>query len=392
MTTAERISRWARRFVLVGAGWFAVWQIAVLAGVSHRAVVVIGVLGFVFGTVFGKGYSLVPSYFDRSLATTRLLPVHLFAASLGPALLAVGIETATPTLRIAGAATWLLAVGIFVGTIGATIRDNPLGSETGTGDASGHREALDRTANRFLPIVLGYLLVGSYGLLAAETALPTVFDGYPPRTAHLLAAGGGLLLIFTIGFRLLPRFFVASVERPLAVVVLTSGAVGPAVIAFSLPAGGLFVVGAAVQATAVTGYAVAIGLLFTRSDRRRVGLYGVVAAAGAGVLAVVIGLLFAFDGVTAARVAAHARLNLLGLLGLTIVGVSYQFYPPGVSSQPLVDDRTAALALGLLGGGVLVEVGGTLSGLPMATTVGQVLAAGGGVVHVLVVTAVVAER
>ncbi|WP_336327055.1 hypothetical protein [Halovenus sp. HT40] len=392
MTTAERISRWARRFVLAGAGWFAVWQIAVLAGVSHRTEVVIGLLGFVFGTVFGKGYSLVPSYFDRSLATTRLMPVHLLTAGLGPALLAVGIETATPTLRIAGAATWLLAVLLFVGTIGATIRDNPLGSETGTGDASGHREALDRTANRFLPVVLGYLLVGSYGLLAAETGLPTVFDGYPPRTAHLLAAGGGLLLIFTIGFRLLPRFFVTSVERPLALVVLTAGAVGPAVIAFSLPAGGLFVVGAVLQATAVTGYAVAIGLLFTRSGRRRVGLYGVVAAAGAGLLAVVIGLLFAFDGVTAARVAAHARLNLLGLLGLTIVGVSYQFYPPGVSSQPLVDDPTAYLALGLLGGGLLVEVGGTLGGLPVVTTLGQVLAAGGGVIHLVVVATVIAER
>lgn len=392
MTAAERISRWARRFVLAGAGWFAVWQIAVLAGVSHRTGVVLGLLGFVFGTVFGKGYSLVPSYFDRSLATTRLMPIHLLAAGLGPGLLAVGIETARPTLRTAGAATWLLAVALFVGTIGATIRDNPLGSETGTGDASGHREALDRTANRFLPVVLGNLLLGSYGLLAAETGLPTVFDGYPPRTAHLLAAGGGLLLVFTIGFRLLPRFFVASVERPLAVVVLTAGAVGPVVIAFSLPAGQLFVLGAILQATAVIGYAVAIALLFVRSERRRVGLYGVLAGAGAGVLAAVIGLLFAVDGVTAARIAAHARLNLLGLLGLTIVGISYQFYPPGVSSLPLVDDRTAYFALGLLTAGLFLEVGAILVGPKPAVTVGRALSAGGALVHLLVIGSVIAER
>lgn len=392
MTAAARISRWARRFVLAGAVWLAIWQIAVLAGVSHRSSVMLGLLGFVFQTVFGKAYSLVPSYFDRSLATTRLMPVHLLFANIGPALLVAGIETATPRLQIAGAASWLLAVVLFVGTIGATIRDNPFGSETGTGDASEHRGPLDRTANRFLPVVLGYLLLGSYGLLAAETVLPTVFDGYPPRSSHLLGAGGGVLLVFTIGFRLLPRFFVATVERELALIVLTTGALGPAIIAASLPAGGLFIIGAVLQATAVIGYAVAVGLLFARSDRRRVGLYGVLAGVGAGVLAVAIGLLFAFDGVSAARISAHARLNLLGLLGLTIVGVTYQFYPPGVSSVPLVDDRTAFLALGLLGGGVLVEASAILAGLTPLITLGRALAAGGAVVHLLVVSSVIAER
>lgn len=392
MTAAERISRWARRFVLVGAGWLAIWQGAVLAGVGHRTGVVLGVLGFAFQTIFGKAYSLVPSYFDRSLATTRFMPVHLLLASLGPALLAVGIETARPALRSAGAAAWGLAVGLFVGTIGLTIRDNPLGSETGTGEASGHREPLDRTANLFFPVVLGYLLVGSYGLLAIESGLPPLLDGYPPRTSHLLAAGGGALLIFTIGFRLLPRFFVANVERELALIVLAAGALGPVTVAISLPAGQLFVVGAVLEATAVIGYAGAVAVLFARSDRRRVGLYGALAGAGAGTLAALIGLLFAFDGVTTARIAAHTRLNLLGLLGLTIVGVSYQFYPPGVSSLPLIDDRTALLALALLGGGVLAEAGGLLAGLESVRAGGRALAAGGAVVHLVVIGTVIAER
>lgn len=174
--------------------------------------------------------------------------------------------------------------------------------------------------------------------------------------------------------------------------MLTAGALGPVIIAVSLPTGELFVVGAALQATAVTGYAVSISLLFVRSNRRRVGLYGVLAGAGAGVLAAVIGLLFAVDGVTAARTSAHARLNLLGLLGLTIVGISYQFYPPGVSSWSPVDDQTAVLALGLLGVGLLTEVSGTLGGLNVVTTLGQVVAAGGAVVHLLIVASVIAER
>ncbi|WP_436900753.1 hypothetical protein [Halovenus halobia] len=392
MTAAEVISRWSRRFVLAGAGWLVIWQAGVVLGVSHRAAVVLGLFGFVFQTIFGKAYSLVPSYFDRSLVTTRLLPVHFLLGNLATALLAVGMQTATPALRRLGAMAWAVTICLFVGTLGLTIRTNLVGSETGTGDASSHREPLDRTANRFLPVVLGYVLVGSYGLLAADTALPTLLDGYPPRAAHLLAAGGGVLLLFTVGFRLLPRFFVATVDRRLALVVLTAGALGPAIIALSLPAGQLFAVGAVLQATAVTGYAVAIGVLFTRSERRRVGLYGVLLGAGAGVVGVGLGLLFAVDGVTAPRIAAHARLNLLGLLGMTIVGVTYQFYPPGVSSVSLVDDRTAQLTLALLGGGLLIEVAGILSGMDLVTTLGRTVGTAGAVGHLLIVGSVVAER
>lgn len=392
MTAAERISRWARRFVFAGAVWLVVWQVAVLVGATHRTVVVVGLLGFVFQTVFGKAYSLIPSYFDRSLVTTRLMPAHLAFASLAPALLAVGIETARPRLRLAGAVAWTLAVVIFVGTLSVTVRDNIFGSATGTGEASSHREPLDRTANRFVPVVLGYLLVGTYGLLATETALPVLVDGYPPRTAHLLGAGGAVLLLFSVGFRLLPRFLVTTIDHRFALGVLTAGALGPALIAFSLPAGGLFVAGAVMQAAAVVGYAIAVAVLYTRSKRDRIGFYGVLAGSGMGVLAVGIGLWFAAGGLTAPRVAAHARLNLLGLLGLTIVGVTYQFYPPGVSSRRLIGDQTALVALGLLAAGLLVEVGGLVGGSVPVRTLGSALAAAGALVHLLVVAAVLAER
>ncbi|MXR52647.1 hypothetical protein GRX03_13660 [Halovenus sp. WSH3] len=386
------MSRWARRFVFAGALWLAVWQILVLAGGTHRTGVVVGLLGFVFQTVFGKAYSLVPSYFDRSLVTTRLLPVHFLLGNLGPMLLAVGIETANPSLRLAGAVAWTLAVGVFVGTLGASIRDNIAGSETGTGDASSHRVPLDRTANPFVPVAFAYLLVGTYGLLAVESELPVLVDGYVPRTVHLLGAGGAVLLLFAVGFRLLPRFLVTTIDHRFALVVLTAGALGPAVIAVSLPAGGLFAVGAALQAVAVVGYALAVVALYRRSKRDRIGFYGVLGGAGAGLLAVGLGITFALDGVTGARIAAHARLNVLGLLGLTIVGVSYQFYPPGVSTTALINDRTALVALCLLAGGLVVEVTGLLAGLPLIRTLGRALAAIGGVAHLLVVAAVLAER
>jgi hypothetical protein len=79
-----------------------VWQLlatvdsgTVVAGSStvrfdlpRRAAVPLGLGGFVFHVVFGKAYSLIPSYFERQLATHRLLPVHFSLTTLGVAGLA----------------------------------------------------------------------------------------------------------------------------------------------------------------------------------------------------------------------------------------------------------------------------------------------------------------
>lgn len=392
MTNTARVSRWARAFVLAGVGWLFLWQVGVLAGISHRTGVVVGLLGFVFHTVFGKTYSLVPSYFDTELATTRLLPVHFAGAVGGTGLFAIGVERSHGVATTLGASLWFGAILLFLGTMGMTIRGNLTGSRTGTGGANIQRQPLDRLANLFVPVVFLYLLVGSYALLALETGLPTVFDGYPPRSSHLLGAGTGALLVFTIGFRLLPRFFVAEVPSFLPRVVLPAGAVGPLVLAASLPSGNLFVVGALLEAVAVFAFAAAIGVLFVRTDRDRVGFYGVLAGALAGTLAALFGLVFAFDGVTVARVTAHVRLNLLGFLGLTIVGVSYQFYPPTVGSFPFASDRTAVTAICLLGAALALEVGGALSASDALITAGHLLAVAGATVHGYLLTGVFLER
>ena len=75
--TREQVSRWARRYVLVSAGFLVGWQAALVAGVGRRASVTLGLFGFVLHMVFGKAYSLVPAYFDRELAFPRAPAVSL---------------------------------------------------------------------------------------------------------------------------------------------------------------------------------------------------------------------------------------------------------------------------------------------------------------------------
>jgi len=128
MTHAERVSRWARRFVLVGATLLVVRQVGEVVGIARRTAVPLGVLGFVLHTVFGKAYALLPPYFDCDLATTRLMPVHL-ACSLAGTLLLAGAGGCRPSTRIrdrgrggwAGGPDVLVLAGRLAATLGVSV-------------------------------------------------------------------------------------------------------------------------------------------------------------------------------------------------------------------------------------------------------------------------------
>ena len=363
------------RTLHVALAFLVAWQVAALAGAPRSATVALGLLGFVLHVVFAKAYTLVPSYFARELAVPRAPTVQLPLTAVGAAGVAAGAAGwLPPEARAAGGLAWFAGVLVFVGSLAWTVRGNPLGAETGTGEPNAARRGVDRFANAFVPVVVAYLLVGSWELAAASTPLPGLLDGYPPRASHLLAAGVAALLVFAVGFRLLPRFLVAHPPRALVAVVLPAGALGPALLAVHLPAGPWFVLGGALEAVAVIGFAAAYGWLFWTSDRRRVGFYPVLLGMVGGVAAALLGLHMAMTGPAPALALAHARLNLLGLLGLTVVGVTYQFYPPAAGRFPGASDRTALAAAGLLAAGLAVEVAGLLGGVGPLATAGRTLA------------------
>ncbi|MFB6142230.1 MAG: hypothetical protein ABEJ30_02675 [Halorientalis sp.] len=392
-TASATVSRWSRGFVAAGALWFVAWQVAALAGAPRSTGVLLGVYGFVLHVAFGKAYALVPSYFDRDLAAPRAPALHLPLAVGGVAgLVAEDLGLAAGWSGPAGGALWAGGVAVFVGTLGWTVRDNLSGRETGTGEHNAARRPVDRVANAAVPVAVAYLAAGASETLAVAVGGPTLLGAYGPVRSHLFAAGFAALLLFAVGFRLLPRFLVAAPPAPLAWVVLGAGALGPLFLALGLPGGRLLLVGAALEGTAVLGFAAAYGWLFAASDRDRVGFYPVLAGVVAGVLGVALGVHLALAGVTTALATAHYRLMALGFLSLAVVGVTVQFYPPSVGRFPGAGDRAAWLVVGALVAGLGLEVVGLLAGTPVLAVAGRTLVLAGAVGYAYLLLGLFVQR
>ncbi|WP_416841338.1 hypothetical protein [Haloferax sp. DFSO52] len=354
------------------------WRFGTLVGVSRRAEVILALFGFVFHVIFGMAYLLVPSYFGTVLATDRLPVVHLGSSVSGTILLALSASAVgPPSVETVGALLWGCGVGVFIAALLWSVGDELRRGETGTSTHRAKFEWVDRYANRFIPVAFAYLAIGAYELVARSTALPGLTDGYFPRITHLLAAGFAALLVFTLGVRLAPRFLGVPAPKELTAVVLPAGALGPVLIAFGLSSGSVFVAGALAEATAFICFAALYLVVYFRSERRRVGAESILAGVGSGVAGVSIGLtvaagpLFDSSPVPAGALSAHLQLNLLGFLGLVVVGFAFLFYPPTAGRFRGATARTARMAIAVLVVGLTISVVGRLAGWSVLSSFGD---------------------
>lgn len=376
---------WSRRFTIASAGFLVCWQAAALSGVDRRVTIWLALHGFVYHVIFGKAYLLVPSYFQGTIPPSRLPGVHLSLSVAGTLLMAVGALQGGPAvLSTAGAVSWWFGLFLFCLLLASRVGellDGRCLTMCGLADLSAERAAL-----RFVPIALGYQLLGSYGLLARYTPAPLLVDGYLPRSVHLLAAGGAALLLFALGTQLLSRFTGTRPPPALVAVVLLAGAIGPGLLAAGLGRAPLFELGAVVEATAVVGFAFFVGHGFVRASRRRVGVYGVFAGSGLGVPAVALALTFPVIGWTPTTAGVHRRLVLVGFLGLTIIGFAYLFYAPSAGRFPGGSDRTALASIALLAGGLVVESVGRLGGRALLAWAGTATVFAGACLYATLIT------
>jgi hypothetical protein len=207
-----------------------------------------------------------------------------------------------------------------------------------------------------IPVAVGYLFVGTGVLLSTVPGFPTVLTF--PAVVHFYATGFVALSIFALGCRLVTGFFHVTPPRSLSWPVLVCGAVAPGVLATNFWRPPWFVVGAGLEAVAVIGYAALVGVVAYRTDRRRIGLYGVAVGALAGAAGVSLALAGVLGVGGPSTVAAHVPVVLDGFLLATIVGYAYQFFPVTNGQFYGATDRTALATILLLACGTGVHATG----------------------------------
>ncbi|MFB6091275.1 MAG: hypothetical protein ABEJ97_09480 [Halobellus sp.] len=368
-----RLGLWTRYFTVASAVSLVGTEALILFGGDRILVATVALFGFVCPMIFGMAYLLIPSFVGRTLADYRLPGVHFVLAYAGVAGLIAGRVTGIRSIARVGAGAWSLGVAFFVGVLGWTVlpalRDR---LEVVTRSADRPQRST-RLATAVIPVAIGYLVVGTIGLLGWAGVGPVPAVSFP-AVVHSYGAGLGALLIFSLGARLMPGFFHVTPPRAGTWIVLLPGAVGPGLLASSLWAGVTFRIGAVLQTTAMIGYAGLVGYVFRRTERRWPGRYGILLGAVAGVVAVAINVPAAFGIVAPGQLYAHATTVITGFFALTIVGYAVQFFAVTSGQFPGATPRAVIGTMLVLAVGTLVQVGGLLGGRALYFRGGAVLA------------------
>ncbi|WP_205254108.1 MULTISPECIES: hypothetical protein [Halostella] len=342
MAVSGGLSRWTRCFAVASALSMVALQAAFLGDPSLRTVAVVGLLGAALPMVFGMAYLLLPSYVGRTLSARRLPGVHFALAYAGVGLLAGDsvFELGGPVTAV-GATLWSAGVGIFVWTLLRTVLPAIAADPEVVLRAGERPQRSTRLGTVAIPVAVGYLVVGTVALLSATPPFPDPIGATLPMVVHYYGTGFAALLIFALGTRLLTGFFHVTPPSALSRTVLCCGAVAPAVLSAAFWRPPWFLVGAGLELVAMAGYAALVAVVAYRTDRRRVGLYGIGLGALGGVAAVGVAAVGALGIETGLAVAVHVPLVLDGFLLLTILGYAYQFFPVTAGGFPGATERVA---------------------------------------------------
>ncbi|WP_164471712.1 hypothetical protein [Halosimplex salinum] len=375
MAASGGVGRWTRSFSVGSALSMVGLQLAYLFDASFRVVALVGLFGAVLPMVFGMAYLLLPSYVGRTLSTQRLPGVHFAATYAGTGLL-VGDELLGlgPSVAVGGVFLWSAGVTIFVGTLLQTTLPAILANPATKRLPGVPPRRPSELATLAIPVALGYLVVGTVALLSTVDGVPDPLGSTGPMVVHFYATGFVALLIFALGIRLLTGFFRVTPPISLSWLVLSCGSVAPGVLALNFYRPPWFGIGAGLEFVAMAGYASLVAVVAYRTDRHRVGLYGIGLGAAAGVLSVGVALASVTGIGGNPDLAAHVIVALDGFLLLTIIGYAYQFFPVSNGQFPGATGRTAASTIALLGTGTAVHALGVVGDVSSFRFYGPVLA------------------
>lgn len=373
------LRRWTHRFTIASGISFLIFLLTLIVGIDRNTLAIIGVFGFVCPMIFGMAYLLFPAYVKTTLVDQRLAGLHFMLAYAGAGLLVWSTHADSgQTWFLVGSLLWALGVAVFLGALVWTAAPSLLDDPTILFRSGDRPQRSTRFATAILPVALGYLIVGTGGLLSASgiIAVGTISLS---QVIHYYAIGFGALLIFSLGARLLIGFFHVELPRILVWIVLLTGGSGPALLGTFLWSGHWFRVGAVLETVAMVGYLGVVLLVVWRTDRRRVGLFGILLGAVAGVWAVSASLPIAFGYVGTGSLRIHGILILSGFFPLTIFGYAYLFFPVSEGQFFGAGGRSARMTIGLLGTGVAVNTLGILTRFAVLQLIGSIISLFGAV-------------
>lgn len=357
MGDSGTVSRWTRRFTVGSAISMIMLQAVFLFDASYRVVTIVGLFGAVLPMVFGMAYLLVPSYVGRTLATNRLPGVHFTVAYVGTGLFASHeLFELDGVILTVGIILWGIGVALFIGSLLWSIAPAVRTPQKPVGLSGTQSRRTRQLAKMAIPVAVVYLVIGTVALLSIGLDVPMPVNASLPIVVHFYATGFVALLIFALGIHLMAGFFEVSVPEPLAYLLLFSGGIAPGVLAIHFYHPPWFIVGAGLEFIAMLTYGSIVAVVVTRTDRRRVGIYGIGFGALAGVVSVGVafGILVGFSKYSTFDIHVVGVLN--GFLLLTIIGYAYQFFPVTNSQCWGATDRFAATTIFLLGTGTGVRL------------------------------------
>jgi hypothetical protein len=324
-------------------------------------------LGVIVASIFGALYQFYPMSLGAGARSIRVGVAGAWLLHTGVALLVTGFWFWRPGLQTAGWCALFLAIGCVSWNLLPQRRRMSQGRRVGTYVSAAHS-------------MLGFALLLAGARIGASLGWWTLDRlGVIAAHFHLAAFGFAGLTAVGVGGRMIPMFLVAGAAPDWPIRVIGPGAVGALL---ALTGGLLWGFLPAVWLGAVIGLAAAAlfmgliaGFFRRRLVRRLEPTFGhVLVAFSSLVLALAVGITqLLLPGTSARGWVMYGELVLLGWLVIFITGVWYRLFAfliwlhfygrPGTRARQaaeLVHHRTAWAALGLLTGGVVLLVGGTV--------------------------------
>lgn len=231
------------------------------------------------------------------------------------------------SLGAAAVLVWMVGIALHARVVGGTIRSY-------VWNRSGRLPMVGRGLGAHGPLMAVAL---AYGVATVPVLVLALEEAVPwPSLVHVLVTGFIAITIVGVGGLILPRFADVTLPRFVWTAPGLAAASAPAFLAAGV-SGSLILlrVGAALGALGFGSFATTVLWVCARARRRRPSLFAYAGGAASLLGGIALGVGFAFgESAGLDLVPLHGSLNLVGFVGLFMLGGAIDLYGPSLRRSP----------------------------------------------------------